>query len=95
MADPKPVRRQEGRVPRQKEAMALGAEAISRMVRRRVVDEDCWTRVLRRSAGWRSTAEKMPDVRPARKWNAYEIGMSAFLFCCCPLDSPQSNEYER
>jgi hypothetical protein len=47
--------------------MALGEEAISRIVRRRVEEEDCWTRVLRRSAGWRRTAEKIPDVRPARK----------------------------
>jgi hypothetical protein len=25
-------------------------------------------RVLRRSAGWRRTAERTPEVRPARKW---------------------------
>lgn len=28
----------------------------------------CWTRVLRRSIGWRRTAEVMPEERPARKW---------------------------
>lgn len=31
---------------------------------------DCWRRVLRRSAGWRRKAERVPVERPARKWNA-------------------------
>lgn len=29
---------------------------------------DCWTRVLRRSTGWRRTADVRPEERPARKW---------------------------
>ena len=69
MADPKPVRRAEGRVPRQKERIDLDCD-ISRKVARREVDPDCWTRVLRRSAGWRRTAESTPDPRPATKWKA-------------------------
>jgi hypothetical protein len=32
--------------------------------------EDCCTRVLRRSAGWRRTAVVRPERRPAVKWNA-------------------------
>lgn len=35
-----------------------------------VREESCWRRVLSRSAGWRSDAERMPVVRPARKWVA-------------------------
>jgi hypothetical protein len=30
--------------------------------------EDCWTRVLSRSAGWRRKAVVQPEARPARKW---------------------------
>jgi len=73
MAEPKPVRRAEGRVPRQKAEMELGEEEMARMVERSVVERDCWTRVLRRSAGWRRMAEKMPEERPARKWDAVYI----------------------
>ena len=29
---------------------------------------DCWTRVLRRSAGWRRMEEVRPEQRPAAKW---------------------------
>ena len=36
----------------------------------RDAERDCWTRVLRRSAGWRRVAERQPVVRPAKKWNA-------------------------
>lgn len=64
------MRRAEGRVPRQKAKMEFGEEDIDRIVERRVVECDCWTRVLRRSAGWRRMAEKMPEERPARKWYA-------------------------
>lgn len=67
MADPKPVRKAEGRVPRQNDRMELGDLEISRMVARSELCPDCWTRVLRRSAGWRRTAERMPDPRPATK----------------------------
>jgi hypothetical protein len=42
------------------------------MVGRRVVWGDCWMRVLRRSAGWRRKAERIPVERPAKKWNAQE-----------------------
>ena len=70
MADPNPVRRAEGRVPRQKDWIALGAWAISRIVMRREREPDCWTRVLRRSAGWSITAESRPELSPAAKWNA-------------------------
>jgi len=64
------VRKADGRVPRQKARMELGDEEISRMVRRSELEPLCWTRVFRRSAGWRRTAERMPDPRPAMKWNA-------------------------
>lgn len=37
----------------------------------RVVLRDCWTRVFRRSAGWRRTAERTPEERPARKWTVW------------------------
>ena len=39
-------------------------------VERRVVERACWRRVLRRSAGWRRKAERVPVERAARKWNA-------------------------
>jgi hypothetical protein len=67
MAEPKPVRRAEGSVPRQKERNPVEDLEISRMVVRRELCPDCWTRVLRRSAGWRRTAERTPDPRPAMK----------------------------
>jgi len=43
---------------------------MRRRVGRRAVVGDCWRRVLRRSAGWRRKAERVPVERPARKWNA-------------------------
>jgi hypothetical protein len=67
MAEPKPVRRAEGRVPRQKERRPV--EAMERIVGRRGRELGCWRRVLRRSAGWRRIAVEIPEVRPARKWN--------------------------
>jgi hypothetical protein len=70
MAEPKPVRREEGTVPRQNDRMRFGDLEISRMVASRDVWPDCCRRVLRRSAGWRRTAERTPDPRPAAKWNA-------------------------
>lgn len=70
IADPKPVRRAEGAVPRQKDRIELEDFDISRKVSRRDLEPDCCTRVLRRSAGWRRTAERMPDPKPATKWNA-------------------------
>lgn len=41
-----------------------------RIVERREEEPDCWTRVLRRSAGWRRMEEVKPDAKPARRWNA-------------------------
>lgn len=70
MAEPMPVRRAEGTVPRQKAATALGERAMSRMAERIECELDCWTRVLRRSKGCRSTAPKTPVLRPATKWKA-------------------------
>jgi hypothetical protein len=70
MAEPKPVRRADGNVPRQKEKMEVEDFEISRIEASNELCPDCWTRVLRRSAGWRSTAESTPDPRPAIKWKA-------------------------
>lgn len=64
------VRRQEGRVPRHRLRIGFGFEAMERRVARREVEPLCWTRVLRRSAGWRRRAEVKPEVRPARRWKA-------------------------
>ena len=66
MAEPKPVRRAEGRVPRQKERRPV--EAMERIVGRRGREEGCWRRVLRRSAGWRRVEVRRPERRPAVKW---------------------------
>lgn len=62
------MRSAEGKVPRQNWRIGCGPLAMERMVERRVVWWDCCTRVLRRSAGWRRTADRMPDPRPAKKW---------------------------
>lgn len=70
MADPRPVRRAEGTVPRQKERIELGEFEISRIVDSNELEPDCCTRVLSRSTGWRRIAERTPDPRPAIKWNA-------------------------
>jgi hypothetical protein len=39
-----------------------------RVGRRALAFPDCWTRVLRRSAGWRRMEEVRPEQRPAAKW---------------------------
>lgn len=70
MALPKPVRRAEGVAPRHSAGRTRGALRISRRAARREWLPDCCTRVLRRSMGWRRTAESVPDPRPAMKWNA-------------------------
>lgn len=67
-ADPKPVRRAEGSVPRHNPRIGCGEERIVLSVGRRDC-WDCWTRVLRRSAGWRRMEEVRPEQRPAEKWN--------------------------
>ena len=67
-ADPKPVRRADGRVPRHSDVMGCGPLRIERRTGSKEEDRDCWTRVFRRSAGWRRTALETPEARPARKW---------------------------
>jgi hypothetical protein len=67
IADPHPVRNVLGSVPLQNCRIGFGPFAIDRMVPRRVLERDCWTRVLRRSAGCNSTAERTPELRPAKK----------------------------
>ena len=66
-ADPKPVRKAEGRVPRQSFATGFGDASIERRTGRREEDRDCCTRVLSRSAGWSRTALDMPEANPAKK----------------------------
>jgi hypothetical protein len=68
IADPKPVRNVLGNVPLQNWRMGFGPLAIDRIVPSNVLECDCWTRVLRRSAGCNRTAESMPEFRPAKKW---------------------------
>lgn len=68
------MRRAEGTVPRHKERMGVLEWAISRTVEIRVAVAEplggaCWILVLRRSAGWRKTAERTPDAPPERKWD--------------------------
>ena len=67
-AEPKPVRRAEGTVPRHRDVIGCGPERMLRRTGSSEEERDCWTRVLRRSAGWRRTAEETPEPRPARKW---------------------------
>jgi hypothetical protein len=67
MAEPHPVRRVLGRVPLQNCWMGLGPLAMDRMVASSVLDRDCCTRVLTRSAGCKRTAERTPELSPAKK----------------------------
>src|SRR5271156_5873843 len=72
----------EGTVPRQSErsgwgelemlrsAVASGDDVDEEALCDVGIREDCWTRVLRRSAGWRRTGVGRPGRRPAVKWNA-------------------------
>ena len=83
-AEPNPVRSTLGNVPRQSErkpppppplpCWPADPGVLERMWRRvwskGVRVESCCRRVLSRSAGWSSEAERMPVVRPARKWVA-------------------------
>lgn len=91
-AEPKPVRRAEGRVPRHSPRIGCGDERIVlRVGKRAAVCWDCWTRVLSRSAGWRRMEEVRPEQRPAAKWKGVleadqeKAGFSgdwaSFLFC--------------
>lgn len=72
MALPKPVRSAEGVAPRHSAGIKDGEARISRRAIRREWWPDCCTRVLRRSIGWRRTAERVPEPRPATKWYAEE-----------------------
>lgn len=67
---PAPVRITDGVVPRHNERIGLGPFRISRRARDKDEVWDCWTRVFKRSAGWRRKAVETPEERPARKWNA-------------------------
>lgn len=73
-AEPTPVRSADGSVPRHSARIGDGPEARVRIVERSVavavVDGGaCCRRVLRRSAGWRMTAEERPERPPERKWD--------------------------
>lgn len=68
MAEPKPVRRAEGTVPRQNADSTFGDAAMSRTADAIECEPDCCTRVLSRSIGCRSTAPNTPAPRPAAKW---------------------------
>lgn len=68
-AEPNPVRRADGTVPRHRLYTGLGPVRIVRRTGRREEDRDCWTRVLRRSTGCRRTADETPLPKPATKWN--------------------------
>ena len=61
------VRIAEGSVPRHSWRMGFGVLAISRTEERKEWCLLCWTRVFRRSAGWRRTAEVRPLAAPARR----------------------------
>ena len=78
---PNPVRMTLGKVPRHRprKPAASGPERMARTVGRRVVERDCWRRVLSRSAGWRRVAERTPVERPARKWKAGAVSFVNIL----------------
>lgn len=69
-AEPRPVRRAEGAVPRQRPRKEEGPDTMVAMVWRSEAWPDCCTRVLRRSAGCSSTADSRPELKPAVKWKA-------------------------
>jgi hypothetical protein len=69
-AEPAPVRMTEGVVPRHSDRIGEGPARIFLSATESDALEDCWTRVLRRSAGWRRKALVTPEPRPAAKWNA-------------------------
>lgn len=56
-------------MPRHSPRTGFGDERMAFNVgRRAAVCWDCWTRVLRRSAGWSRMEEVRPEQRPAAKW---------------------------
>ena len=92
-AEPKPVRSAEGTVPRHSEVIGCGPARIERRTGRSEVLPACCTRVLRRSAGCRRTAEETPLARPATKWNvgwAFLIGLAGVVL---PFDIAVKNVY--
>lgn len=82
-ADPKPVRRAEGTVPRQRLAMGWGPERMDRRTATSDEERDCWTRVFSRSAGCRSTALETPEAKPAKKW---KVGCAFLELLTTPSD---------
>jgi hypothetical protein len=82
-AEPRPVRSAEGRVPRQRFRTGLGEDRIVFTVEK--TEEgwaDCWTRVLRRSAGWRRMEDVRPERRPAPKWKVVLEADGLLLAIC-------------
>jgi hypothetical protein len=74
IAEPHPVRRVLGNVPRQNCFTGFGPFAMERIVPSSVLERDCWTLVLRRSAGCSRTAERTPELNPAKKWTVRGVG---------------------
>jgi len=60
----------EGVVPRHSDCIGEGPASMFLSATDSDELEDCWTRVLRRSAGCRRKALVTPEPRPAAKWNA-------------------------
>ena len=66
-ADPRLVRKADGRVPRHREVIGWGEERMVFKVVRSEAVRDCCTRVLRRSAGWSRMAVVTPERAPEPK----------------------------
>lgn len=67
-------------MPRHRLRIGCGDERMERRVgRREAVSRDCWTRVLRRSAGCRRTEEVRPERRPATKWKVVFEAMERWI----------------
>jgi hypothetical protein len=84
------VRRVLGSVPRQNCCMGFGPLAMERMVPRSVLERDCWTLVFKRSAGCRRTAERTPELRPAKKWT-----VCGCQFECVEMSSLVGKAYKK
>jgi hypothetical protein len=81
IAEPHPVRSVLGNVPLQNCRIGFGPLAIERTVPSSVLVRDCCTLVLRRSAGWRRTAERTPELRPAKKWTGHAVSVVTAGMC--------------
>lgn len=66
-AEPAPVRMTDGVVPRHSDWIGFGPLRIFFKATVRELAPDCWTRVFKRSAGWRRKAVVTPEDNPARK----------------------------